>query len=188
MKNLHRVFALTAILFSCSEQESEKEKFIKHVQTKIGHIDANRRIRIVEDDFHKGDSIYKIRGYFMDDVLQKLIAIMHTNDFERDDYFYFENHHPLFSGHVVVSKSDRKAEEYKYYYENDGFVKYALYWSDTYRKGEQFPHEHFIDYDHDRDSIRQTDEERLQFFLSLLDLEGIEIKHLNENLEANTMK
>ena len=172
------------IFFGC-EESREKEAHINSVNKKIEHIDGNRRIRIVEDDFHTGDSIFKIRGYFHDEFLQKVVSVLHTNSFERNDYFYFDNHSPIFSGHVMISKVNHTAEEYKYYYGRDGFVKHALYWGDHYSPGKKFPHEHFVNFDHDKDSIRESEEERLQYLLSLLDLEGVEIKHLNENLGAN---
>lgn len=174
----------TLILFGCRETK-EMEAHIDSIHKKIEHIDSNRRIRIVEDDFHTGDSIFKIRGYFHDELLQKVVSVLHTNSFERNDYFYFENHNPIFSGHVMISKVNRTAEEYKYYYGHDGFVRHALFWEDHYSPGKQFPHEHFVTFDHDKDSIRSSEEDRLQYLMGLLDLEGVEIKHLNENLGAN---
>lgn len=182
------ILVLTIFLLAACVSEKSSPSLVEVVNSKISHIDANRRIRIVEDDFHKGDSIYKIRGYFMDDFLQKLVAVMHTNQLERDDYFYFENNEPIFSGHVVVSKKDRLASEHKFYYGKGGFVEHAVYWEDHYTPGKQFPHEHFVPYDHDKDSLREADASRLKYFMSLLDMEGFEIKHLNENLEANTIK
>ncbi|MFT7031015.1 MAG: hypothetical protein ACJA2C_002416 [Marinoscillum sp.] len=106
----------------------------------------------------------------------------------RDDYFYFENNAPIFSGHLVVSKDDQIASEYKYYYGEDGYVSEALFWEDSYTVGKRFPHEHFEEFNPDIDSLHDWEEKRLKFFLEYLNLEGFEIMHLNENLEANTKK
>lgn len=174
------------ILFGCSSEVSrEKRPLVNAVNEKVHDIDANHRVSIREDDFHQGDSIYKIRGYFMDKELLKLVGVLHTSHIDRDDYFYFQDMAPIFSGHVVVSKDDNIASEYKYYYGEDGYVDEALFWEDHYTPGKRFPIEHFSEFQPDRDSLRASEEERLFFFLSKLDLEGFEILHLNENLDAN---
>ena len=77
----------------------------------------------------------------MDEILQKVVGVLHTPTIERDDYFYFENHEPIFSGHVLVDRSTSTASEYKYYYGGDGFVDEALFWKDHYERGKQFFHE-----------------------------------------------
>lgn len=181
------LLSLTLIFIQCSSEiNKEKQHEMDVINTKVHHIDLNRRVSIIEDDFHVGDSIYKIRGYFMDESLQKVVGILHSPDFDRDDYFYFENHQPIFSGHLVIDKKNSRAAEYKYYYNNDGYVDEALFWEDQYEYGKQFPHEKFQEFVPDRDSLRDKEEMRLQFYLDKLDMEGFEIKHLNENLSANT--
>lgn len=186
MKQLICITIIALITGACqSEVSEEKRPLVKRVNKIVRDIDANHRVRIMEDDFHQGDSIYKIRGYFMDDNLLKLVGILHTSHIDRDDYFYFDNNEPIFSGHLVVEKDDRIAAEYKYYYGGEGKVEEALFWQDHYEVGKRFPHERFEEFEPDVDSLKSTEEERLQFFLSNLDLAGYEIKHLNENLEAN---
>ena len=124
----------------------------------------------------------------MDGTLLKLVGVLHTKQSERIDYFYFDKHSPLFSGHVVISKENQMASEFKYYYGQDGYVDEALFWQDVYEHGKQFPHEHFAEFDPNKDSLRETEEDRLKFFLTKLDMEGFEILHLNENVEANVRK
>lgn len=179
--------AVTSILLSyCSSEVSKEQRpLVNAVNKRIGDIDGNHRVSIMEDDFHQGDSIYKIRGYFMDEHLLKLVGVLHTSHFDRDDYFYFDKGVPIFSGHLVVQKDDHMASEYKYYYDHSGTVQEALFWEDHYTPGKRFPIEHFHEFNPDRDSLKETEEERLLFFLSKLNLEGFEVKHLNENLQAN---
>ena len=188
-KLTYLILLSVGFLYACSSEVSkEKRPMVESINTKVRDIDANHRVSIIEDDFHQGDSIYKIRGYFMDDRLLKLVGVLHTAHVDRDDYFYFENHSPIFSGHVVVSKDDNIASEYKYYYGSDGFVDEALFWEDHYVPGKRFPIEHFSEFAPDKDSLRESEEERLFFFLSKLDMEGFEIRHLNENLDANVKR
>ena len=182
---IFQIASLSMLFTYCSEVSKEKQHLVDVINIKVSHIDANRRTSIVEDDFHVGDSIYKIRGYFMDEILQKVVGVLHTPTIERDDYFYFENHEPIFSGHVLVDRSTSTASEYKYYYGGDGFVDEALFWKDHYERGKQFPHEKFEEFSPDKDSLRAAEEERLQFFLEKLSMEGFEIRHLNENISAN---
>ncbi len=186
MKTYWLLFLSLFFIDCSSEISKEKRHEVDVINQKVHHIDLNRRVSIVEDDFHVGDSIYKIRGYFMDEMLQKVVAILHTPDYDRDDYFYFENHQPIFSGHLVVDKKNSTAAEYKYYYDGDGYVDEALFWEDHYEYGKQFPHEKFKEFYPDVDSLREEEETRLQFFLEKLEMEGFEIRHLNENLSANT--
>lgn len=189
MAKLTHLILLSLVIYSCSSEVSkEKRPLVEAINVKVRDIDANHRVSILEDDFHAGDSIYKIRGYFMDDQLLKLVGVLHTPHVDRDDYFYFERHAPIFSGHVVVSKDDNIASEYKYYYGDDGYVDEALFWEDHYTPGKRFPMEHFSEFNPDKDSLRESEEERLTFFLSKLDLEGFEIRHLNENLDANVKR
>lgn len=179
-------FWLTVIFAACSSEVSkEKQLLVDLINKKVDNIDANHRVQIIEDDFHEGDSIYKIRGYFMDDYLLKLVGVMRTSHVERDDYFYFENHRPIFSGHVLIMRDDQMASEYKYYYEDNGRIGEALYWKDHYERGRQFPHERFEEFIPDMDSLLATEQKRLRFFLTKLNVEGFEIHHLNENLDAN---
>lgn len=181
------ILAITILILSgCNPEISEEKRpLVDAINKKVDNIDANHRVRIVEDDFHQGDSIYKIRGYFMDDFLLKLVGVLHTPHLERDDYFYFENHKPIFSGHVLVRRDDQIASEYKYYYSDDGHIDESLFWKDHYERGKQFPHEHFKEFRPNQDSLILTEKERLMFFLAKLNLEGFEIRHLNENLSAN---
>jgi hypothetical protein len=185
MRKLLYPLIIIVLFVDCSEISKEKAPMVEAVNVKVDNIDANHRVQIIEDDFHQGDSIFKVRGYFMDGVLLKLVGVLYTSHIERDDYFYFENHEPIFSGHLEVSKDDMQASEYKYYYGKDGLVEEALFWRDAYVRGAQFPHEHFTEFNPNKDSLRAADEKRLKFFFEKLDMEGFEIKHLNENKEAN---
>lgn len=186
MKNLLAIIIVGLFAtVGCSEISKDKRPLVEEIREKVRHIDANHRVNIVEDDFHMGDSIYKIRGYYMEEKLLKLVGVLYTTHIERDDYFYFENQVPIFSGHLVVSKDDQLASEYKYYYGPSGFVEEALYWKDQYVSGRQFPHEHFEEFNPNKDSLKLTEDERLSFFLQKLNQEGMEIKHFNENIEAN---
>lgn len=186
MKSCWLLLLSLVLVYCSSEVSQEKQHEVNVINTKVRHIDQNRRVSIIEDDFHVGDSIYKIRGYFMDEMLQKVVAILHAPNFDRDDYFYFENNHPIFSGHLLIDKTKSTAAEYKYYYNKEGYVDEALYWEDQYEYGKQFPHERFTEFYPDVDSLRKEEETRLQFFLEKLEMEGFEIRHLNENLSANT--
>ncbi len=188
MKNLPILPLLAFFCISCSDISKEKQPLVNSTNLKIADIDANHRVTIVEDDFHLTDSVYKVRGYFMDNQILKLVGVLHTPHITRDDYFYFENNAPIFSGHLVVSKDDQMASEYKYYYGEDGYVAEALFWEDSYTVGKRFPHEHFEEFNPDIDSLHTWEEKRLRFFMKYLNLEGFEIMHLNENLEANTKK
>ncbi|MFH6985074.1 hypothetical protein [Marinoscillum luteum] len=188
MKKLIYLTIVASVLVACDTISKEKRPLVASVNKKVGDIDANHRVRIIEDDFHSGDSIYKIRGYFMDESLLKLVGILHTSHVDRDDYFYFENNTPIFSGHLVVEKDGQMAYEYKYYYGPDGNVEEALFWEDHYEVGKRFPHEHFEEFGPDLDSLKDSEESRLYFFLSNLDMAGFEIKHLNENLDANVRR
>ena len=104
---------------------------MKAIDYKVKAIDHHHRIQILEDDFIVGDSTYKVRGYLSEGRLQKLIGILRTPHFERDDYFYFENNKPIFSGHMINFMDERLAEEFKYYYRGNKIVE-CLYWEDHY--------------------------------------------------------
>ena len=84
-----------------------------------------------------------------------------------------------------MQKDDRMASEFKYYYGDDGYVDEALFWTDQYTVGKRFPIEHFNEFDPNKDSLRASEEDRLIFFLEMLNMDGFEIVHLNENLDAN---
>lgn len=185
MTKLIYLFAFSLLVYSCSSVSNEKKPLVEAINLKVRDINANHRVNIIEDDFHKGDSVYKIRGYFMEERLLKLVGILHTPHIDRDDYFYFEEHSPIYSGHVVVAKDNNIASEYKFYYGDDGYVDEALFWEDHYTPGKRFPMEHFSEFNPDKDSLRASEEDRLYFFLQKLDMEGFEIRHLNENLDAN---
>ena len=167
-----------------SEVSSEFQKLVDITNKKMMHIDSNHRVSIVEDDFMDGDSVYKIRAYYYNEDLVKLVSVIRTPHYERDDYFYFENHNPIFSGHLMNQRDDHQAEEYKYYYEN-GKVVESLFWKDTYQPGKRFDHEHFREFNPDIDSLMASEKSRFNFLITKLEMEGIEILHLNENLEAN---
>lgn len=180
------LIASTLLPFSCNEVSKEKRPLVNEINKKVGDIDANHRVQIIEDDFHQGDSIYKIRGYFMEGVLLKLVGVLYTPHVEREDFFYFDKKKPVFSGHLQVQKDKQIASEYKYYYDPATHrIDESLYWSDHYEKGKRFPHERFEEFQPNLDSLHTSEEERLNFFMEKLSLEGFEIRHLNENLDAN---
>lgn len=184
MKNLSYI-ALIIFLFSCgSEIKKENRELVEAIDHKVKSIDHNHRIRIIEDDFISADSSYKVRGYFMESQLIKLVGIIKTPHFERDDYFYFDTGHPIFSGHMMNFMDDRLAEEFKYYYQ-DGKIVESLFWMDHYQPGKRFPHETFEEFEPNMDSLMNEERTRMDFFLSKLSEEGFEIKHINENLNAN---
>ena len=115
----------------------------------------------------------------------KFVGIIKTPHFERDDYFYFENEALIFSGHMINFMDDRLAEELKYYYKS-GFIVESLFWKDHYEPGKRFPHETFREFESNMDSLMQEEKQRMSFFLSKLEREGFELKHINENPEANS--
>lgn len=187
-RKIFTTLLIALILASCgNEVRKEKRPMVERTNRKVNYIDSNHRVEIIEDDFHEGDSIYKIRAYSHDGLLLKLVAVMNTPHFEREDYFYFENNAPIFSGHLVNEKDDHLAAEYKYYYEGDEITE-ALYWEDHYEPGKRFPHERFAEFTPDQDSLMKSERERIDFLLGKIDMEGFEILHLNENLEANDLK
>lgn len=185
MRNLLLLFVIS-LLWACgSEVKKENRHLVEAIDYKVKNIDHNHRVSIIEDDFVQSDSSYKVRGYFNEGRLMKLVGIIKTPHFERDDYFYFENDKPIFSGHMMNFMNDRLAEEFKYYYQ-DGSIVESLYWEDHYEPGKRFPHETFKEFDPDMDSLMNEERTRMAFFLSKLEQEGFEIKHINENLEANS--
>lgn len=189
MKNL--VFAFSILtLWACSpEVKKENRKLVNSIDLKVKNIDHNHRISIVEDDFVKSDSAYKVRGYFNEGRLMKLVGIIKTSHFERDDYFYFENNKPIFSGHMINFRDERLAEEFKYYYNHEGTeIVESLFWEDHYQPGKRFPHETFKEFNPKIDSLMKEERNRMAFFMSKLNAEGFEIKHINENLEANSSR
>lgn len=180
---------VSGILFTRCQSEVSKEfkPLVKSTDYKVKNIDRNHRISIVEDDFVNADSVYKVRGYFNDGRLLKLVGIIKTPHFERDDYFYFENEKPIFSGHMVNFVDDHLAEEFKYYYDG-GVVVESLFWEDSYEPGKRFPHESFEEFKPDIDSLMDEERKRMAFFLSHLEQAGFELKHINEHLEANSSR
>ena len=140
MKNLALIIAISFVWACGSEVKKENRPLVKVVDYKVKHIDQNHRVSIVEDDFVQADSVYKVRGYFNEGRLMKLVGIIKTPHFERDDYFYFENEKPIFSGHMMNFVDDKLAEEFKYYYK-DGTIVESLFWKDHYKPGKRFPHE-----------------------------------------------
>ena len=186
MKSPVSIISLSLILFSCQQEVVRKElrPLVNRTNEKIGHIDSNHRIQILEDDIVSGDSLWKIRGYSMDNKLLKLVSVLNTPHIERDDYFYFENEHVIFSGHLMNNKDDLLAAEYKYYYDKDEIVE-SLYWEDHYERGKRFPHERFREFEPNMDSLLESERERILFLMEKLSMEGFIIKHLNEHLQAN---
>lgn len=183
------ILLIVATIFYQSKSEVSKEfqPLVKSIDYKVKHIDQNHRISIIEDDFVQADSIYKVRGYFNGNRLLKLVGIIKTAHFERDDYFYFENETPIFSGHMINFMDDRLAEEFKYYYQG-GTVVESLFWKDYYEPGKRFPHETFEEFSPNMDSLMNEERSRMSFYLDKLEKEGFEIKHINENLEANSSR
>ena len=102
MKPLSLGLLSVLFLIGCSNPvKKEMRPLVKTINDKIGHIDSNHRIQILEDDYVSGDTLMKIRGYSMDGKLLKVVSVMNTPHRERDDYFYFENDHVIFSGHLM---------------------------------------------------------------------------------------
>lgn len=187
MKNISRLIVILLVFAACSSEVSkEKRPMVTLINKKVDDIDANHRVDIYEDDFHFGDSVYKVRGYFMDNSLLKLVGVLYAPGIERDDYFYFENGAPIFTGHILVNKNVQVASEYKYYFNELGQINEALFWKDQYTRGKQFPHEKFQEFEPDLDSLMEMEKQRLDFFLSKLDVEGFKVQNENENLGANT--
>lgn len=186
MKNISTILILLFIA-SCSSSgvKNKNKHHLKAIDIKIKKIDHNHRIKIVEDDFVEENKMYKIRAYYSEGILQKLIGITKTPHFERDDYFYFENHHILFSGHMINMVDEHLAEEFKYYY-FEGKIIETLRWEDHYKPGKRFPHEHFESFEPNMDSLVKSENNRLNFFLEKIDKEGFTLKKINDNLEANS--
>lgn len=188
MKNII-LLSVSIFLFSCSSSSVKKENrhLVDAIDQKVNDIDHNHRVRIVEDDFVEGDKMYKVRAYYTEGLLQKLVGITKSPHFERDDYFYFENHHHLFTGHMINFKDEKLAEEFKYYY-HEGEIVECLFWEDHYKPGKRFPHEHFDEFEPNMDSLYKAEDSRLEFFLNKIDKEGFTLKQINDNLEANSRR
>lgn len=177
------VTALTIV--GCHSEMSIKGKLVESINTQVSRIDHNHRVQILEDDFVRNDSTFKIREYKTGGKRIKVVGIVSSTHFERDDYFYFdENEQPIFSGHMVNYKDDRLAQEYKYYFDEGKIVR-AYMWEDHYEPGKRFPHEVFKPFDPDLDSLMNEEKSRREYYIGLAESEGIEIKSENENLGAN---
>jgi hypothetical protein len=186
MKSSPLYLLAVVAFFACNSRISdENQHLIDLTNEKMSHIDGNHRVSIVEDDFKDGDSLYKIRAYYYNEDIIKLVSVLRTPHYERDDYFYFENKAPIFSGHLMNLRDSHEAEEFKYYYDK-GRVVESLTWKSTYVPGKKFDHEAFHEFYPDIDSLMEKEKSRFSFLVTKLELEGIEIMHLNENLEANT--
>ncbi|MEM9895408.1 MAG: hypothetical protein AAF789_03490 [Bacteroidota bacterium] len=170
-----------------SEVRKEFRPLVHAIDLKVKGIDHNHRVQIVEDDYVHEDSVFKIRGYYNHGKLIKLVGITKTKNYERDDYFYFEANEPIFSGHMINFRDTQFAEEFKYYYKQ-GKVVETLFWEDNYTPGERFPHETFEEFTPDMDSLMKEEKQRVAFFVDKLDSEGMEIKRVNDNLEANSSR
>ena len=174
--------SIALILAACgSEIKEENKKLVKAIDHKVKNIDHHHRIQIVEDDFIQGDSTFKIRGYLSEGRMQKLVGITRTAHFERDDYFYFENERPIFSGHMINFMDEKLAEEFKYYYRGKEIVE-CLFWEDHYDPNKRFPHEEFKSFSPNMDSLMAEENSRLAFFMGKLKEEGFELKEENDNL------
>ena len=148
----------------------------------VHHNDVRRRISIVEDDFKEGEVIYKIRGYFANNILIKIVAITRSTHSERDDYFYFDKDEKVFfTGHLVNDTDRHIAKEFKYYYENDE-IRLALHWEDEYDPAKPFPHESFELFQLNLDSLMKEENERISFFKEKINSEGFLLKAENPNL------
>jgi len=189
MKNL-AIILFTFLFVACSNDiKKENRTLVKSIDRKVKNIDHNHRVQIIEDDFVNADSVYKVRGYFNEGQLMKLVGIIKTPRFIRDDYFYFENDKPIYSGHMINFIDDKLAEEFKYYYNHSGdSIVESLFWKDHYQPGKRFPHETFREFDPTFDSLMNEEKTRMNFYLAHLSQEGFEIKHSNENLEANSSR
>jgi len=173
---------LILLIFGCKPEVSKEfQPLVKAVDYIVRNIDHNHRVSIIEDDFIRGDSAYKVRGYYMEGQLQKLVGITKTAHFERDDYFYFQGNKTIFSGHMMNFMDERLAEEFKFYYDKGKIVE-CLFWEDHYEPGKRFPHEHFEEFKPDIDSLMNEDKNRLTFFKEMLAKEGFKLKEENDNL------
>ncbi|MEP5613164.1 MAG: hypothetical protein ABJP45_12995 [Cyclobacteriaceae bacterium] len=174
--------SIAAIVIACTpEIKKENQKLVESIDYKVKSIDHHHRITIVEDDFVQGDSTFKVRAYMSEGRIQKLVGITRTAHFERDDYFYFENEKPIFSGHMINFVDESLAEEFKYYYRGNNIVE-SLFWEDHYDPTKRFPHEHFEEFEPNMDSLMAEENSRLAFFRSKLDEEGFAVKEENDNL------
>lgn len=181
MKSLVSLLILAVVISCKPEIKKENQKLVESIDYKVKAIDHHHRITILEDDFVQGDSTYKIRAYMSEGRVQKLVGITRTPHFERDDYFYFENLRPIFSGHMINFVDDRIAEEFKYYYRGDKIVE-CLFWEDHYDPTKRFPHEHFEEFEPNIDSLMNEEKTRLAFFMSKLNEDGFAVKEENDNI------
>ena len=189
MKNLVTILSIVALSACGNEIQKKNRTLVASIDHKVKSIDHNHRVQIIEDDFVRADSAYKVRGYFNEGQLMKLIGIIKTPHFIRDDYFYFENDKPIYSGHMINFVDDRLAEEFKYYYNHQGdSIVESLFWKDHYKPGKRFPHETFKEFSPKFDSLMNEEKTRMNFYLSHITQEGFEVKHSNENLEANSSR
>ena len=168
---------LSLLLTRCEEKlSSETQRIVDKINETVHDLDVRRRISIKEDDFIHQDTTFKIRSYSVDGRVKKIVSVIYTEHFERDDYFYFDIHGKLmFSGHLMNEKDDHNAAEFKYYYHNDKIVA-ALEWEDHYQPHKPFPHEHFRVFHPNLDSLQREDQRRLHYFIEKLDTEGFFIK------------
>jgi len=184
MKSVISAFLLLLLVCCSNPVKKEMRPLVKTINDKITDIDTNHRVEILEDDYVMGDTLIKIRGYSMDDKMLKVVSYMRNSHFERDDYFYFDEGHVIFSGHLENDKDQYLAAEYKYYYDKDKIVE-SLFWEDNYEPGKRFPHESFQEFEPDMDSLLSSEKDRIAFLTEKLLSEGFVIRHLNEHLQAN---
>jgi hypothetical protein len=176
------LLTIALLTFSCQQEVSKEYRtLVKGVDYKVRNIDHNHRVTILEDDFIMGDSTFKVRGYYMEGILEKLVGITRTPHFERDDYFYFDNGKTIFSGHMMNFRDEKLAEEFKYYYDG-GQVVECLFWEDHYVPGKRFPHETFEEFYPNMDSLMKEEKYRLGFFMEMINTKGFTIKEENDNL------
>ena len=173
---------ILVIVTACSSLTQEEQDLIERINRDVHHTDVRRRISIVEDDYKEGEDLYKIRGYFADEKLIKIVGITRSVHGERDDYFYFNDEGGVyFTGHLMNDKDHHMAKEFKYYYENDD-LKVALHWEDEYDPTKPFPHEHFEPFQLDWDSLLREENERIDFFKEKIYSEGFLLQRENPNL------
>ena len=180
----NRICIIFFLLLSmaCSDLTDEQQALIDRINREVHHTDVRRRISIVEDDYKEGENLFKIRGYFAEDKLIKIVAITRSVHGERDDYFYFDNNDNVyFTGHLVNDRDHHTAKEFKYYYENDD-LKVALHWEDQYDPTKPFPHEHFEPFELNWDSLLTEENNRIAFFKEKIYSEGFTLQRENPNL------
>ncbi|MCP4457477.1 MAG: hypothetical protein GY816_05540 [Cytophagales bacterium] len=76
------------------------------VDMKVGNIDRNPRVQIIDEGSILSDILYKVCGFIIGGEMVKEVSVLNAAYFERDDCFYYENYVPLFSGHMINFRSN----------------------------------------------------------------------------------